>query len=226
MNAEQPALAMSQGPLASAWPLFALRIRSERLVMRLPTDADLLAMIDLARAGIHPPDTMPFSVAWSVRPSPDFERAFLQHHWLARAQWSEDDWRLNLMVEWDGRVIGSQSIWGLAFPVHRAVDTGSWLGSSFQGQGLGKEMRSAALAFVFDSLGARLARSEAFLDNAASMAVSRSLGYEDDGFGAHAPQGVSRETRRYRLTADGWRARRRSPVTVDGLETCREMFGG
>ncbi len=211
--------------LAAAWPIYGLRIRSERLVLRLPTDDDLLALMDLAKAGIHSPDEMPFAVPWSIGESPEFERGFLSHHWEARASWSIDDWRLNLMVEADGRPIGSQSAWGHAFPVHRTVDTGSWLGREFQGRGLGKEMRSAVLSFVFDGLGARFAESSAFLDNAASNAVSRGLGYEENGRGALAPQGVSRETQRFRMSAEGWRARPRPPVELEGLDACRAMFG-
>ncbi len=216
---------LSATPLVEAWPVYALRIRSARLILRLPTDDDLLALIDMAKAGIHPPDQMPFGVAWSTRPSPEFERGFLQHHWLCRAQWSPEDWRLNLLVEHDGRPVGSQSIWGHDFAVHRAVDTGSWLGREFQGRGLGTEMRAAGLAFAFDALGARVARSSAFLDNAASNAVSRSLGYEDDGFGALAPLGVSRETQRFRMTVERWRSRPRPAVSVEGLDGCRDLFG-
>jgi RimJ/RimL family protein N-acetyltransferase len=229
MDADAPARSGPPGldptSLDSAWPVFALRIRSEHLVLRLPTDDDLLALMDLARAGIHRPDEMPFGVAWSVLPSPEFERGFLQHHWSARGTWTPDDWRLNLTVEWQGQPIGSQSIWGREFPIHRTVDTGSWLARGFQGRGFGKEMRSAGLAFAFDALGARVARSAAFLDNAASNAVSRALGYDDDGIGALAPQGISRETRRFRMTLEGWRSRPRPAVTVEGLETCRDLFG-
>jgi RimJ/RimL family protein N-acetyltransferase len=211
--------------LAAAWPIFGLRIRSERLVLRLPTDDDLLVLLDLVRAGIHPPDEMPFAVPWSVREAPELERGFLAHHWSARGAWSVDDWRLNLLVEAGGRPIGSQSVWGLAFPVHRTVDTGSWLGRESQGKGLGKEMRSAVLAFAFEGLGARFAESSAFLDNAASNAVSRGLGYEENGRGALAPQGVSRETQRFRISVEGWRSRPRPPVEIEGLDACRDMFG-
>ena len=211
--------------LVDAWPLFGLRIRSERLVLRLPTDDDLLALLDLAKAGIHPADEMPFGVAWSAEPSPAFERGFVGHHWVGRGGWSVDDWVLNLLVESDGQPIGSQSIVAKAFAVHRTVDTGSWLGRAYQGRGFGREMRSAVLAFAFDGLGARYAESSAFLDNAASNAVSRGLGYEDNGRGALAPQGVSRETQRFRMSAEGWRSRPRPPVTIEGLDLCRELFG-
>ena len=61
MSADEPLTTT----LASAWPPFGLRIRSERLLLRLPTDADITALIDVARAGIHPPDEMPFLVPWT-----------------------------------------------------------------------------------------------------------------------------------------------------------------
>jgi RimJ/RimL family protein N-acetyltransferase len=211
--------------IQDAWPLFRLRIRSEQLVLRLPTDDDLPGMLALAKAGIHPPDEMPFGLAWTDVKGAAFDRSLLQHHWGWRGRWRPEEWWLNLMVEWQGRPIGAQTISGEEFAVHRTVDSGSWLGLAYQGRGFGKEMRSAVLSFAFDGLGARVATSSAFLDNAASNAVSRSLGYEDDGRGSLAPRGVARETQRFRMTDEMWRSRPRPPVEIDGLEACREMFG-
>ena len=129
------------------------------------------------------------------------------------------------MVEFEGAPIGSQSLMGHEFAVHRTVDTGSWLGREFQGRGLGKEMRAAGLAFAFDGLGARFACSSAFLDNGPSNAVSRSLGYEENGMGTLAPFGVARETQLFRMTVEGWRSRPRPTVSIEGLDACRDMFG-
>lgn len=209
----------------STWPLFGLRIRSERLVLRLPTDEDLVGLLAVARAGIHPPTEMPFGIAWSNLPSPAFERGFMQHHWGLRAAWTTEVWQLNLLIERDGQPIGSQSVHAQRFAMMRTVDTGSWLGRVHQGQGLGREMRAAVLSLAFDGLGARVALTEAFLDNAASSGVSRSLGYEENGRGSLAPEGIARETQRYRMTVEGWRARPRPPVTIEGLEACLPMFG-
>jgi RimJ/RimL family protein N-acetyltransferase len=211
--------------LDALWPLFALRIRSERLVLRLPTDDDLVGLCALARAGIHPADRMPFGIAWSTVPSSEFERGFLQHHWGLRAGWSADSWQLNLMIELDGEPIGSQSIHANQFAVMRTVDTGSWLGVAHQGKGFGREMREAVLALAFDGLGALVATTEAFLDNAASNGVSHSLGYAENGRGSLAPEGVARETQRFRMTLEDWRSRPRGPVTFDGLDVCLAMFG-
>jgi RimJ/RimL family protein N-acetyltransferase len=211
--------------LATLWPPYALRIRSERLVLRLPTEADLVQLVALARAGIHPPDEMPFGVAWSTAPSPGFERNFLQHHWGLRANWSPADWHLNLMIELEGAPIGAQSVYATDFATMGTVATGSWLGRLFQGKGYGREMRAAVLAFAFDWLDAREALTEAFLDNVASGGVSRSLGYEENGRGALAPEGVAKETQRYRMTAAAWRSRPRPAIEVDGFDACRSMFG-
>lgn len=211
--------------LVDAWPLFGLRIRSERLVLRLPGDEDLERLMAVSRRGMHPPDAMPFGIAWSTVQSPAFERSFLVHHWGLRASWTPDSWMLNLMIELDGQPIGSQSIQAERFAVMREVHTGSWLGQAFQGQGYGREMRAAVLAFAFDALGARVATTEAFLDNAPSNGVSRSLGYEENGRGSLAPEGVARETQRFRMTVERWRSRPRPPIEIEGLDACREMFG-
>ena len=50
------------------WPLFDLRVRTPRLELRYPSDDDLVALVDLARMGIHPPETMPFSTPWTDVP--------------------------------------------------------------------------------------------------------------------------------------------------------------
>ena len=91
--------------LEAAWPLFQLSSRSEHLVLRLPTDDDLPGLLDLARAGIHPPDEMPFGLAWTDVKGAAFDRSFLQHHWGWRGRWRPEEWWLNLMVEWQGRPI-------------------------------------------------------------------------------------------------------------------------
>lgn len=207
------------------WPLFDLRIRSARLELRLPADDEIATLAAVARAGIHPPGEMPFGVAWSTVPSPKFEREFARHHWDARAAWSPGRWHLALAVFLDGRPIGAQSLLARDFAILRTVKTGSWLGRAHQGHGLGTEMRAAVLGFAFDGLGAEVAESEAFLDNARSAGVSRRLGYRDNGIGRLAPEGAARDSRRFRMTLADWRSRSRAQVEIESLAGCREMFG-
>jgi RimJ/RimL family protein N-acetyltransferase len=207
------------------WPLFDLRLRIADLELRLPTDDELVGLAAVARAGIHEPGEMPFGVAWSTVPSPEFERSFVQHHWEARASWSPTLWSLHFGAFLEGRAIGAQSLLARDFPTLRLVRTGSWLGLPFQGRGHGKAMRAAVLGFAFDHLGADVAETEAFLDNERSAGVSRSLGYEPNGFGRLAPEGVARATERFRMTAEGWRSRPRPALEVVGFDGCRNLFG-
>jgi RimJ/RimL family protein N-acetyltransferase len=67
-------------------------------------------------------------------------------------------------------------------------------------------MRAAALALAFDGLGARYALSDAFTDNAASLGVSRKLGYADDGMARQVIRGQPVESRRLRLDRESWQA--------------------
>jgi len=55
--------------------------------------------------------------------------------------------------------------------------------------------------------------------------VSRALGYEENGLGSLAPQGVARVTQKFRMTADRWHSRPRPPLAIEGLDGIREMFG-
>lgn len=211
--------------LEELWPPFGLRIGTARLTLRLPTDDEIVALCAVGRAGIHAPGEMPFGVAWSTVPSPEFERSFARHHWEARASWTPTRWHLALAVFRDGRPIGAQSLLASDFPTLRTVHTGSWLGIGFQGQGYGREMREAVLALAFDGLGAEIAETEAFLDNARSAGVSRSLGYAENGLGRIAPEGIARTTQRFAMTAEAWRARPRGPVAIEGLVACLALFG-
>jgi RimJ/RimL family protein N-acetyltransferase len=207
------------------WPLYDLRLKTERLELRLPTEGEIAMLCAIAREGIHPPDEMPFGVAWSTKPSPRFEREYIQWHWRQRADWTPEAWSLELAVFLEGRPIGSQALAARQFATFRAVDTGSWLGLGHQGRGIGKEMRGAVLALAFDGLAAEVAETGAFLDNAPSAGVSRALGYAANGVGRLAPEGVARATQRFLMTRAAWSARPRPAVAIVGLESCREMFG-
>jgi RimJ/RimL family protein N-acetyltransferase len=210
--------------MTSAWPLFDLRLRTARLELRAPTDADLMRLVALARRGIHDPAEMPFLVAWTDLPSPEFERSFLRFMWGARASWSPDDWQLPLAVIHDGQPIGVQGISAKRFGIRRVVATGSWLGRDHQGQGFGTEMRAAVLHLAFEGLDATAAGSAAVVGNAASARVSEKLGYRPNGTGVVAPRGEPVTQQDYLLRRADWRPDLH-PTAIEGLEACRDMFG-
>ena len=211
--------------LTDAWPLVGLRLRTEHLVLRMPTDDDVVELLEVAKAGIHPPDEMPFGMAWTTVEGAAFDRGFMQHYWRTRGAFAPEAWFLNFMVELDGRPIGAQHLEAEEFATFGTVHTGSWLGRAHQGRGIGKEMRAAVLGFAFDGLGAQVAETSAFVDNHASNGVSRALGYEENGLGSLAPQGIARPTQKFRMTVESWHSRPRPALTIDGLDGIRDMFG-
>jgi RimJ/RimL family protein N-acetyltransferase len=205
------------------WPLFDLRVRTPRVELRPGSDDDLTALARLAGQGIHDPEFMPFLQPWTRQAG--LERATLQWHWRQRGEWSPGSWRLGFVVLAEGEVVGTQDLGGVDFAVTRTVSSGSWLGRRHQGQGLGKEMRAAMLHFAFDGLGAEVARSSAFFDNAASMAVSRALGYQEDGIDVLNRDGEPVTSIRFRLGRPAWEKTRRTDISIEGLEPCLALFG-
>ena len=164
------------------WPLFDLEVRTPRLTLRYVDDALAVELATLAARGIHDPDFMPFAMPWTRAESPRLERQALQFHWRGRAETSPTRWTLSFATSVDGEVVGSSGIVGDDFPRLRQFETGSWLGREFQGRGLGTEMRIATLTLGFVGLGAELALTGAWHDNAPSLGVTRRLGYREQGW--------------------------------------------
>ena len=163
---------------ADVYPPFGLHVVAGPLELRGLTDELLLELCEVAEAGIHDPDVMPFYVPWSTAPAGELSRNTAAYHWGKRASFSPDDFCLDLAVLLDGRVIGAQGVSASSFPVTRTGETGSWLGREFQGRGLGTAMRRAFCELLFDHLGFEEITSGAFVDNPASLAVSRKVGYQ------------------------------------------------
>jgi RimJ/RimL family protein N-acetyltransferase len=211
--------------MQSAWPFSSLRLRTPRLELRLPDETDLAALAELAVAGVHPPDEMPFEVPWTDVSGDELRRRVLQYHWFMRGKLEPDDWVLNFVVVRDGAVVGSQGLEAARFSVSRTVSTGSWVGRAHQGDGVGREMRAAVLHLAFAGLRAERAESAAFTDNPASSAVSRSLGYAEDGTQVKVVQDRARVSVRYLMTRAAWEASPRVAVAIDGLEPCLPLLG-
>jgi RimJ/RimL family protein N-acetyltransferase len=211
--------------VSSWWPLADLRLQTPDLELRWPSLDDLEALAGLAAAGVHDPAVQPFMVAWTDASADERARSTLQYHWSRWGSWQPSDWMLELVAVRDGAVVGSQGMGGRDFAVLREVHTGSWVGRRYQGQGIGTQMRAAVLHLAFEGLQAQWAVSAAFEDNAASLGVSRKLGYRDDGTEWHLVRGRPALTRRLRLARADWQATRTVPVRIHGLQPCLSLFG-
>jgi RimJ/RimL family protein N-acetyltransferase len=204
--------------------LYDIRLRTPRLELRLGSHEELVALGRLAERGVHRPDEMPFSIAWTDRiGDDDFLDGFVAYHEETLAGWSPEDWTLNLLVWHGGTLAGTQGMSGLRFAEQRSVATGSWLGLEHQRQGLGTEMRAAVLELAFRGLGAEVAASAWLEGNDASRRVSEKLGYRETGLRTERPRDVAVIAHEVELRSAEWS----SPVAVaiDRLDPCLAFFG-
>jgi RimJ/RimL family protein N-acetyltransferase len=149
--------------------------------------------------------------------------AFLAFHRAAWTDWRLETWSLNLIAFLDGKPIGSQGADARDFATKREVETGSWLGAPYQGQGLGTEQRAAVLELAFSGLGADAVVSGSFVHNVKSQRVSEKLGYRRTGTRTVESRGEPVEHYDYRLERSAWRC----PIKVEiaGLEETLPLFG-
>ena len=209
---------------ARDWPLFGLRLRCGSTILRLVRERDLPQL-----AAVQPLD-FEHDPRVEALPGQDVDehrrRLVYQGYWHSLGTWSPSSWCLDFAVEHGGSVVGVQSLEGEHFLELRTVDSTSWLVHDVRGRGVGIAMRSAVLGLAFDHLGATAAVTSARIDNAASLGVSRHLGYRDNGVSLSASGAGPVQLVHMRLTADDWRATARGrQVTVRGLDACLPWFG-
>lgn len=217
--------------LTSLWPAAAIHARAGDLELRWIDDDLLVSLADLASRGIHDEQDMPFLVPWTRGTPDDVARSVLAFQWSARARVSREHLTLELAVLLDGQPVGIQAVSAPDWRILRTGETGSWLGRSFQGRGIGTRMRALMLHVFFEGLDAHEVTSTSFADNEASNGVSRSLGYVDDGEAWVVREGHPARQRRYRMSRERWVEVRESharylgaPVVLDGVVRLREFL--
>jgi RimJ/RimL family protein N-acetyltransferase len=211
---------------AQLWPLFGLAVTTPRLSLRYIDDDLGTQLAELAAGGIHDPETMPFAQPWTDVAPPELERNTLRYYWRSRAETTREHWDLNLAVGTGDTVVGMCSIHSDGFPATRTAATGSWLGRRFQGQGLGREMRRAALHLIFAGLGADRATTSAWHDNAGSLGVTRSLGYEEAGARKQLRRDRLDTMRDFSMTRSRWRMLNvGNDIALTGIAPAREFLG-
>jgi RimJ/RimL family protein N-acetyltransferase len=200
------------------WPVLGLQVRTPRLTLRPPGLDLTFALAELAAAGIHDPAEMPFLRAWTDTPPPEQQRESVRRLLGRWAEFRPGSWTLALAVFEGETLVGMQSVKTEGFPVLRQFSTGSWLGRAFQGRGIGREMRAAVLHLGFAGLGATRALTDAFVDNPASLAVTRALGYEPNGRDRIVRRGAPVEVLRFTMERADWETIRRDDIELDGVD--------
>lgn len=191
------------------WPLYEIRVVTPRLELRYVDEQLAAELADLAAKGIHEPEYMPFAVPWTDADPESLGPNTLKYYWRSRAETEPGHWDLPFAVIAEGQVAGCTTLAANDFPILRQFETGSWLGRQHQGRGLGRELREAALHLGFAGLGATLAMTAAYDDNAPSLGVTRSLGYSANGSIRRVRRGELASSLLFNLTATDWTDRLR-----------------
>jgi RimJ/RimL family protein N-acetyltransferase len=131
---------------------------------------------------------------------------------------------LNLGVWSRGELVGVQGVTTSNFVVRRTGETGSWLGLDHQGRGIGTAMRRVMCVLLFDHLGFTEVTSGGFVDNPASLAVSRKVGYRANGTERYERRGELVEMTMLTLSPDDL-VRPDVSVDVVGAERVRRLIG-
>lgn len=208
--------------LADIWPPYGLRIVEGDLLLTVITDEDVPGLVELALSGVHPAEQMPFSSPWTDDDPANLPANNYRFHSRLRADCTPDSFTLAFAVRVGGELVGTQALVAQDFAVTRTGETGSWLGLRHQGQGIGTRMRRAVCAFAFDALGATELTSGAFVDNPASLAVSRKVGYQPNGMVRLARRGEVAQNQKLVLTPETFV--RGAPVEVAGVGALKSFL--
>ena len=213
--------------LEEIFPAFALEISCGPLTLHGLRTQDIPAVAAVATEGIHGPEFLPFLFPWSEAPADQLPLNSARFYWESFASFTPERWHLNLVVRHENRVVGMQDVFARTdFRKTRALETGSWLGRAYQGRGIGTLMRQVVCAFCFDHLGAEVMGSGYIDGNVSSAAVSRKVGYVENGRRRlEDPKSDGyRWERRVLLTPDAL-VRPPLPVVVHGLAPFRRQIG-
>lgn len=204
--------------------MFDIRLNTPDLQLRHLTEVDLGSL-----AAILPEDAEQdpsLTTYHGLDPAVNRRVRVYQGYWRALGSWRPQSWVMAFGVFHNDELVGYQGLEGDDFATLRTVDSSSFLAESVRGRGFGKQMRAAVLTLAFGHLDARFAITSAWTDNHASLAISRSLGYVDNGVTSHRRGDMAAEMAHLRLTRDQWMASTwPQQVTVSGIEKCLAFLG-
>lgn len=208
--------------LVSVWPVRGIILRAGSLELRPMTEADLPELVERLPGDLEMDPTLPTYAAHDARAARAV--ALVQGYWRSLGTWSPAEWALAFVVRLGGEPVGVQVLEGVSdFRAERVVDSSSWLVPERRGQGLGTLMRTTVLELAFRGLGATAAVTSAYVENAASLGVSRRLGYLDTHTSVLEHNG--RMLQHLRLDRDAWYTSGRGRgVLVEGVAAALPLF--
>jgi len=210
--------------LAEIWPPSGLEVSEGDLRLTVISDDDVPGLVELALSGVHEPGEMPFSVPWTEADPATLPANMYRYFSHVRATFTPEKFDLLFAVRVAGQLVGAQALHTRDFALTRTGETGSWLARRAQGSGIGTRMRRAVCALAFDALAATEITSAAFVDNGASLAVSRKVGYQPNGF-VRLKRRAGEVALNQKLVLTPQTFVRGAPITVYGLDPLKQFLG-
>lgn len=210
--------------LEEIWPPYGLVVRAGELTMTALRESDVPEVVALVEAGIHDPDAMPFSFPWTRAPAEEIPGNYMRFFGRTLAGTGDGNAALELVVRRGGEIVGLQALNGQDVRTTRRLESGSWLGRRFQGQGIGLAMRQAICAVAFDHLGLDAVTSGAWADNPRSLRISERVGYRVTAREQWDREGEPCEMVLVELLPEHF-VPGPDPVEVEGAEPLRRFLG-
>lgn len=171
----------------AVWPLKprpviefpALRLTSERLVIRPPHPADCEDWITLRRKSRD--HLTPFEPAWSAK-------ALTPEFFLHRITSQSQSWTLGLSCSFlifrqpENTLIGGVNLNNIVRGAGQYASLGYWLGAEFQGHGYMQEALRQTMIYGFTAQNLHRINAATLPHNGRSMKLLRRLGFEEEGF--------------------------------------------
>lgn len=154
------------------YPPFGLKLSDDFVTLKIVEDSDLAFMCAVTEEDIFEPNC-PWVFPWVQENS-----GTAQFHWGLRANNKASNWTLSFAAYVAGEYVGTIDMRAVNFAEKRTIETGSYVLRKFQGQGIGKRMRTLVAGYAFEHLGARELRTAWHPLNLASAGVSKALGYQ------------------------------------------------
>jgi RimJ/RimL family protein N-acetyltransferase len=167
--------------LASYLPLTRIVATSGPVTVRIPTGAEIAEQAAALHAGGLDDEQSRRSLSWQPATPAVAATDTVTNVMSGLATKPGELWVAPFFVFVNGKPIGRQDVRAAPDWQHlRTASTGSYLVNSARGVGYGTHARVCALAVAW-ALGARRSVTAWRVDNAASAAVSRKLGYVENG---------------------------------------------
>lgn len=206
-------------------PMSELSLACDQVEMRPLAPADRGAFEALLRGGIHPPDYMPFASPWSRDTPENLAAGIAYTAGQVAADCRCDDYVLQFAVRRAGDLVGMQQT-RVTGPPGRAVGAvGYWLGTAFQGRGIGTLSQAMMCAVFLDHLGVPTLTSSIFADNAPSLASARKVGFTPTGAAQLVRDGEPVPVIHLVLTAATFNRSAAPGVRFAGLAQARRFLG-